>query len=67
MGVLHAAGRQHIQVQVKLEQDSAAKIVAHCFFPRAQKVEHIMDATIEIDSGAELRYAEGHYHAPSVV
>lgn len=64
MGVLHAAGRQHIQVQVKLEQDSAAKIVAHCFFPRAQKVEHIMDATIEIDSGAELRYAEGHYHGP---
>lgn len=23
-----------------------------------------MDATIEIDSGAELRYAEGHYHGP---
>jgi len=64
MGVLHATGRQSIQIQVRLEQDSAAKIVAHCFFPRAQKVEHIMDAAIEIDSGAELRYAESHYHGP---
>ena len=64
MGVLHATGRQRIQIQLRLEQDSTAKIVAHCFFPRAQKVEHIMDAAIEIDSGAELRYAEGHYHGP---
>ncbi|MGE5219139.1 MAG: SufD family Fe-S cluster assembly protein [Chloroflexota bacterium] len=64
IGVLHATDRQHIQIQVRLEQDSAAKIVAHCFFPRAQKVEHIMDAAIEIESGAELRYAEGHYHGP---
>jgi len=64
MGVLHATGRQRIQIQLRLEQDSTAKIVAHCFFPRAQNVEHIMDAAIEIDSGAELRYAEGHYHGP---
>lgn len=64
MGVFHDTGRQSIQLQVRLEQDSTAKIVAHCFFPRAQKVEHIMDATIEIDSGAELQYAEGHYHGP---
>jgi Fe-S cluster assembly scaffold protein SufB len=64
MGVLHDTGKQSIQIQVRLEQDSAARIVAHCFFPRAQKVEHIMDAAIEIDSGAELRYAEGHYHGP---
>ena len=35
MGVLHATGRQSIQIQERLEQDSAAKIVAHCFFPRA--------------------------------
>jgi Fe-S cluster assembly scaffold protein SufB len=64
MGVLHDTGKQSIQIQVRLEQDSAARIVAHCFFPRAQKVEHIMDAVIEIDSGAELRYTEGHYHGP---
>ena len=64
MGVLHDTGRQSIQLQVRLEQDSKAKIVAHCFFPRAQNVEHIMDAAIEIESGAELGYAEGHYHGP---
>ena len=67
MGVLHAAGRQHIQVQVKLEQDSAAKIVAHCFFPRARKVEHIMDATIEIDRAPNFAMPKGIIMAPSVV
>lgn len=64
MGVLQDTGRQRIQIQLRLERDSATKIVAHCFFPRAQKVEHIMDAAIEIGSGGELRYAESHYHGP---
>jgi hypothetical protein len=64
IGILHDTGRQMIQLRLKLEQDSDAKVVAHCFFPRAQKVEHIMDAEIEIDSGAALRYAESHYHGP---
>ncbi|HEY7559861.1 MAG TPA: SufD family Fe-S cluster assembly protein [Candidatus Binatia bacterium] len=64
VGVIHETGRQCIQLQVKMEPNSAAKIVAHCFFPRAQNVEHIMNAAIDIDSGAELHYAEGHYHGP---
>jgi len=58
IGVLHDTGRQRIQLQVILEDDSSAKIVAHCFFPRAQNVEHIMDAAIEIHSGAQLHHAE---------
>ena len=64
IGVLHDTGRQMIQLRLKLEQDSEAKVIAHCFFPRAQQVEHIMDAAIEIDSGAILGYTEGHYHGP---
>jgi Fe-S cluster assembly scaffold protein SufB len=65
MGVLHDTGRQRIQLHVRSENDSSAKIVAHCFFPRAQNVEHMMDAAIEIESGAELGYAEGIIMAPS--
>lgn len=64
IAVLHDTGRQRIQLQVRLADNSAAKIVAHCFFPRAQNVEHIMDASIEIHSGAELHHTEGHYHGP---
>ena len=64
IGVLHDTGRQRIQLHVRSENDSSAKIVAHCFFPRAQNVEHIMDASIEIHSGAQLHHAEGHYHGP---
>jgi Fe-S cluster assembly scaffold protein SufB len=64
IGVLQDTGRQMIQLRLKLEQGSDAKVVAHCFFPRAQNVEHAMDAAIEIESGARLHYSEGHYHGP---
>ena len=64
IGVLHDTGRQMIQVRLKSEQDSDAKVIAHCFFPRARNVEHAMDGVIEIESGARLLYSEGHYHGP---
>jgi Fe-S cluster assembly scaffold protein SufB len=62
--VLPAVGRQHIDMQLVLEDGAAADIVAHCFFPNAERVEHLMDAVIEIGAGAQLTYAEGHYHGP---
>lgn len=63
-GVLPAAGRQHIDLSLVLEEGAALEIVAHCFFPNAEKVEHVMDARIEIGAGASLAYSEGHYHGP---
>jgi len=49
-------------MDVTLEKNSSATFIAHCIFPNAEKVRHIMDAVVEIGEGAEMRYSETHYH-----
>lgn len=63
-GVLHAHGLQEIKMDVTLERNSSASFVAHCFFPNAEQVTHIMDATVTIGDGASMQYAETHFHGP---
>ncbi|HEX5392264.1 MAG TPA: SufD family Fe-S cluster assembly protein [Rhodocyclaceae bacterium] len=63
-GVLPPTGRQYVHMRLTLEDDAALDVVAHCFFPNAERVEHLMDAVIEVGAGARLTYAEGHYHGP---
>ncbi len=63
-GVLPAEGRQHIEMHLVLEEGAALDIVAHCFFPNAERVEHRMDALITVGAGARLNYVEGHFHGP---
>ena len=64
-GVLHKEGTQKIEMDVRLEEGASAHFIAHCLFPKAEKVRHIMDATVAIGEGAEMRYSETHYHGPS--
>jgi Fe-S cluster assembly scaffold protein SufB len=64
-GVLHKRGTQKIDMDVRLEEGSSAHFIAHCLFPKAEKVRHIMDATVSIGEGAEMRYSETHYHGLS--
>lgn len=61
-GVLHKRGTQKIKMDVRLEKNSSASFIAHCVFPNAEKVRHIMDAVIDIGENAEMRYSETHYH-----
>lgn len=61
-GVLHRSGIQKINMRIKFEKDSEASFIAHCIFPKAEKVLHIMDAVIDIDENATMRYSEIHYH-----
>jgi Fe-S cluster assembly scaffold protein SufB len=63
-GVLGSHGTQRINMRVRLMRDSSAWFIAHCVFPRAEKVLHAMDARVELDEGAEMRYTEAHYHGP---
>jgi Fe-S cluster assembly scaffold protein SufB len=63
-GVLEASGTQRIRMRVRLEAGAAAAFVAHCLFPNAQRVRHLMDAVVDVEEHAEMRYAEGHYHGP---
>ena len=61
-GVLHKKGTQKIKMDVTLKKNSSAHFIAHCIFPKAEKVRHIMEAVVEIGEGAEMRYSETHYH-----
>ncbi len=61
-GVLHKKGTQKIKMDVRLEKNSSAHFIAHCVFPNAEKVRHIMNAMVDIGEGAEMRYSETHYH-----
>lgn len=61
-GVLHKSGIQKIIMDVKFEKDSKASFIAHCIFPKAEKVQHIMDAVIDIGENASMNYSEVHYH-----
>jgi Fe-S cluster assembly scaffold protein SufB len=61
-GVLHKEGTQTIDMDVTLEEGSSAHFISHCLFPRAEKVRHIMDASVTVGDGAEMRYSETHYH-----
>jgi len=61
-GILHKRGTQKIKMDVRLERNASANFIAHCIFPKAEKVKHIMDAVVEIGEGAEMRYSETHYH-----
>jgi Fe-S cluster assembly scaffold protein SufB len=63
-GVIHPRGHQTVRMDVHLEPGSSASFIAHCLFPRAEKVRHEMEATVEIGDGAELDYSEVHFHGP---
>lgn len=61
-GVLHKRGTQRIAMEVVLEAGASATFIAHCLFPDATRVRHLMQAQVAIGEGAELRYVETHYH-----
>ncbi len=63
-GILQPRGVQRIIMDVRLESGASAHFLAHCLFPEAQQVRHLMEASVEIGEGAELRYSEAHFHGP---
>jgi len=63
-GVLPEEGVQRIIMEVDVGKDSEISILAHCIFPNAVEVEHIMDGKINIAEGAKYSYIEKHVHSP---
>ncbi|MEA1965201.1 MAG: SufD family Fe-S cluster assembly protein, partial [Candidatus Aerophobetes bacterium] len=55
-------GIQEIIMDILLEDNSSVELLAHCTFPNAVKVKHIMEAKIKIGRGSSLKYSEVHYH-----
>jgi Fe-S cluster assembly scaffold protein SufB len=61
-GVIAETGVQNILLDVAIEKDAKIGLLAHCVFPNAVKVKHIMDAAITVEKGAEYSYFERHIH-----
>lgn len=64
-GMLPETGVQRIIMDVDIGKNSEISIFAHCTFPYAVDVKHIMDAKIHIGEGAKYTYFERHIHADS--
>jgi Fe-S cluster assembly scaffold protein SufB len=64
-GMLPKEGRQLIKSEFFIGKGAKVKFFAHCLFPNAVHIEHIMDAKIYIGENAEMSYLEEHYHGDS--
>ena len=63
-GVLPEEGLQHIVLRLEMEEGSRASFTAHCTFPNAVRVRHLMEADIRVGAGARYSYFERHVHGP---
>jgi Fe-S cluster assembly scaffold protein SufB len=61
-GMIPENGLQHIQLEIDIEAGARAGIVAHCTFPNAKNIRHLMDAELRIGPKAEYAYFERHVH-----
>ena len=61
-GVLPKEGLQEIISEFEIGEGAKVNFLAHCSFPNAVKVKHVMDAKIHVGARAEMTYTETHYH-----
>lgn len=61
-GVVPEKGVQRILVDFDIGERASVEFRAHCTFPNAVEVEHLMEGTIHVGAGATMRYEETHYH-----
>jgi uncharacterized protein len=62
-GMLPEKGVQRINMKVNIGKNSGIYIYAHCTFPYAVDVQHIMNADIHIGENAVYTYFERHVHS----
>jgi len=62
-GVTHKEAIQKIIMNINIGQNSVVSIFAHCIFPNAVDVKHVMDGKIKVGRGAKYSYFERHIHS----
>lgn len=63
-GMLPQEGVQRILSRFEIGPGASVKFLAHCSFPNAVKVKHIMESEISIAEGGAMEYNETHFHGP---
>ena len=61
-GVIPKEGLQEIISDFEIGEGAEVGFLAHCTFPNAVDVRHVMDARVHVGKDATMRYSEGHYH-----
>ncbi|MDZ7860045.1 MAG: SufD family Fe-S cluster assembly protein [Candidatus Krumholzibacteriota bacterium] len=62
-GMMPKKGIQRIVMNAVIEKDASINVLAHCTFPNAVDVKHIMDAEITLKKNATYKYNERHIHS----
>jgi len=62
-GMINKKGIQKLNMNIDVGKNSKVGILAHCSFPNATKIKHIMDAKINIHDNASYSYFERHIHS----
>lgn len=63
-GMIPQEGLQEILPVFEIGEDAEVGFLAHCTFPNALNLRHVMDGRIHVGPGATMRYTEAHYHGP---
>jgi Fe-S cluster assembly scaffold protein SufB len=61
-GLLPEEGIQEIHSVFDIGEGAEVSFIAHCTFPNALRVQHVMDASITVRRAAKMVYQETHYH-----
>ncbi|MBC7185935.1 MAG: SufD family Fe-S cluster assembly protein [Calditrichaeota bacterium] len=61
-GVLPKEGVQEVVAEFVIEDQAKATFLAHCSFPNAVSVRHLMQGTVRVGKGAAMTYNETHFH-----
>lgn len=61
-GMLPETGVQHIYMDAVIGQGAYLDVIAHCTFPNAIDVKHLMDAEITVEEQGHYAYFERHVH-----
>ena len=61
-GMIPPDGLQQIDLEIDVQPEASAAIVAHCTFPNARRIRHEMDAVLKIGEGSQYAYFERHVH-----
>ncbi|MGB9892799.1 MAG: SufB/SufD family protein, partial [Candidatus Saccharicenans sp.] len=62
-GMLPERGIQKILLEVEIEDGAEVSFMAHCTFPNAVDIQHLMEAEIKVGRNARYSYFERHWHS----
>lgn len=61
-GMIPEDGLQKIIINAHIEDKAEIEVIAHCTFPNAVDIKHLMDAEIHVGKNAQYSYFERHIH-----